>query len=222
MQVLHQGHRAPRLRGLAMLAAVCGLLLACAFPGEARATTAAGAGSGHEPVTARVPVAVSVDGDEAAEDETFRFEITPTDEQSAVPAESVVSVDGAGETFFSFTFDRVGEHHYTVRQLSGDADGWTYDGQAYDVTVYCMWDESTDDLFTMVIIEGAEGYKAESCAFANSYSAPEKPVNETSGNVPSTGDATSYGPIVAVVCVGIAMACAGAWLVRHNRPNEEK
>lgn len=221
MQVLHQGHRAPRLRGLAVLAAVCGLLLACAFPGEARAATAADAGSGHEPVTAQVPVAVSVDGDEAAEDETFCFEITPTDGQSAAPAESVVSVDGAGETFFSFTFDRVGEHHYTVRQLSGDADGWTYDGQAYDVTVYCMWDESTDELFTTVIVEDAEGYKAESCAFVNSYAAPEQPATETPGTVPSTGDATSNGPIVAVVCLGVAMACVGVWLVRRNRRGEE-
>lgn len=219
MYVLHQGPRAPRLRGLAVLAAVCGLLLACVVAVPTRALAAPASGSGHEPVTARVPVSVSLSGDEAV-DESFRFEIVPADDESAQPAESVVTVEGAGEASFSFTFDRVGEHHYTVRQLAGDAANWTYDDRVYDVTVYCMWNEATDDLYTTVIIENAEGYKADSCSFENSYAAPsepaasDEPTAQTPSGVPSTGDVTSYAPIVALVCVGVALVCVAVW---HSR-----
>ena len=176
--------------------------------------------SGHDPVTAQVPVKVTTNDDAAAQDQQFVFEMTPADGESAAPAESRVTVTGAGEASFSVTFDRVGEHHYSLRQIAGSADRWSYDQQVYDVTVYCMWDEKTDDLFTRVIIEDAQGYKADACTFDNHHDAPvapEEPAEQEKKSMPQTGDMTNFGLVAVLIVLGVVAVCAGLYVSRRRR-----
>lgn len=220
MQAVLQSLRGLRVRGLVAFAVASACVFSAVLFGAPRSAWAAT--SRHEAVTATVPVSAVLAGDKADEVPAFMFEMTPTDDESVAPAESQVTADAEGNASFSLTFDRVGEHHYTVRQVTAAADRWTLDSQVYDVTVYCMWNEKTDDLFTTVIIKDAQGTKAESCSFANAYDAPEAPATpapkpETNKPVPTTGDATNVMPIVALACVGVVLVCGGVWFSRRKR-----
>lgn len=178
------------------------------------------AASRYASVEARVPVTVSLAGDAAAATPDFTFKMTPVDGEEVSPASDELAVNGAGSVFFSLAFDEVGEHHYSVTQVSGTADGWTYDVQTYDVTVFCMWDEATDALFTKVIVRDAQGFKASSCEFSNTYEAPAAPSElgrGGNGSLAGTGDASSndWRPLLA--CGVVVVAVAGAAAFRRHR-----
>lgn len=160
-----------RSSGLKLLAsAALGVIVAM---GLALSPAVASAASSYDFVTAEIPVTVEATGDVADETQTFTFEIEPTDDEEAAPDQPEVSIDGGGEAAFTITTDEVGVYTYTVRQVVGGADRWSYDNQTYNVTVYVynMGSQDADALKTLVIIVDGEGYKAESCAFANSYEA---------------------------------------------------
>ena len=221
-----------RIRELMRVAAVV-LGVAVAI-GLALPSTIAHAASGYDSVTAEVPVRVDVTGDASADAQTFTFVMEPDDGETVSPDQSVVSVDGEGEATFSVSLDEVGEHHYTVRQVAGSADGWTYDAQAYEVTVYGydMGDQGADALRTLVIVEDGEGYKAESCAFTNAYEAAEENVDEGSGgdaagedgstapaadgSIARTGDDNDPGLVMGVLAVGLLAIAVGVVLARRR------
>ena len=201
-----------RIYGALMLAiTVC--LVAMVSPAAAHAT------SRYTPVEAKVPVEVTVSGDAlpADADARFTFKMTAADGEKVLPSADTLTVDGAGQTGFSLAYDEVGEHHYTVTQVAGGTDNVTYDARAYDVTVYCMWDESTDALFTKVIVKDSDGFKAASCAFENSYAAPAAPassVKPAGGKLAGTGDATDAGWVV-LLAGAVAAVAVGAGLRRR-------
>lgn len=227
MQVVHQqGLRGRRGRRLGLLAAVALCAVATAF--AVTMPSLAKAASRYTPVQAVVPVSVNVTGDKPSADETFTFEIAGADGETVLPQEKRVTVTGSGAASFTMSYDEVGEHHYTVRQVAGSAERWTYDSQVYDVTVYCMWEETTDSLFTKVIVKDASGYKADGCTFENAYTAPVVPQEPSepsqpakpAGKTPFTGDLTNYGPAIALACVGVALVGVAVWHFRRTRTNE--
>lgn len=211
MQVKHEGTRARR--GFGALAALA--LSAFAVAVLLTAPVSAAAESRYTPVTGEVPITFAVTGDEATDAPTFTATMTAADGEEIAPDQASVTVTGAGEAVLSATFDEVGEHHYTVTQTAGSAKNWTYDTQVYDVTIYCMWEESTDSLFTTVIIKDAEGYKADDCTFTNSYKAPAKKVQKKKGTLAHTGD-DSGAYIAAALGAGVIVVCAGVVLRRRR------
>ena len=201
-------------------------LLSCAFAVVALITALAAvparafASSRYASVEARVPVSVPLVGDAVTATPDFTFKMTPADGEEVAPASDELTVNGAGSASFSLAFDEVGEHRYSVTQVSGAADGWTYDAQTYDVTVFCMWDEATDALFTKVIVRDAQGFKASSCEFSNTYeapAAPSEPGRGGNGSLAGTGDASSndWRPLLA--CGVVVVAVAGAAAFRRHR-----
>lgn len=222
MHAIHVGHNAAsRVRRF-------GALLSCAFAAAlvalALVPASAQAASRYQPVTATVPVEFVTSGDKASEPETFTATIAPAEGETVLPQTSEVSVSGAGTTSFSLSFDEVGEHHYTVRQVAGSADNWAYDEAVYDVTAYCLWDEETDTLFTKVIVRNAAGEKCESALFDNSYDAPAapekpagtKPSEPSGGKIANTGDTTNFAAPVALACVGVAAVAVAVFRLRHQ------
>lgn len=150
-------------------------------------------------VNVRVPVSVTVTGDQPAPAQTFAFVMSPTEDEVLAPAQSTVSITGAGTAYFDLTLDGVGLHTYTVTQVSADASGWTYDTQVFEVRVYAMWDDAAQALRATVVVEDSQRLKSDGCVLSNAYDAPSRPV--PSGETPSkpTSKTTPKSGVSSVV-----------------------
>lgn len=199
--------------------AICALAFAVCVAAATVAPNAAYAAEYSLDVS--VPVEVSVDGG-SAEAQDFTFVMEPAQGEEVLPAQRQVTVNGSGEAEFALHYTQVGEHHYTVCQIAGSAEGWSYDQTVYDVAVFAMWNQHSDTLFSSVVVFTPEG-KAESCSFANSYVAPEAlaPAQEeqASGGV-KTGDALMWIAL-GVGAVAAAAVVAGVFAYRRARSSAE-
>lgn len=196
-----------------LVAAVLVAVLACVVP-SAQAYAAVGA---YAPVSAQVPAQVIVKGDAPAQAQDFVVKISGADGETVLPDQLQATIAGEGSAQFAMSFTEVGLHHYTVRQVPGNAEGWTYDEQVYNVDVYCMWNgqDSPDSLYTQVFVKNAAGEKCEACMFENAYQAPAQP---QVASMAQTGDMVG----VAAMLIGlVALAAVVAAVVAYRRRSRE-
>ena len=196
-----------------LVAAVLVAVLACVVP-SAQAYAAVGA---YAPVSAQVPAQVIVKGDAPAQAQDFVVIISGADGETVLPDQPQATIAGEGSAQFAMSFTKVGLHHYTVRQVPGNAEGWTYDEQIYNVDVYCMWNgqDSPDSLYTQVFVKNAAGEKCEACMFENAYQAPAQP---QVASMAQTGDMVG----VAAMLIGlVALAAVVAAVVAYRRRSRE-
>ncbi len=196
-----------------LVAAVLVAVLACVVP-SAQAYAAVGA---YAPVSAQVPAQVIVKGDAPAQAQDFVVKISGADGETVLPDQLQATIAGEGSAQFAMSFTEVGLHHYTVRQVPGNAEGWTYDEQVYNVDVYCMWNgqDSPDSLYTQVFVKNAAGEKCEACMFENAYQAPAQP---QVASMAQTGDMVG----VAAMLIGlVALAAAIAAAIAYRRRSRE-
>ena len=196
-----------------LVAAVLVAVLACVVP-SAQAYAAVGA---YAPVSAQVPAQVIVKGDAPAQAQDFTVQISGADGETVLPDQLQATIAGEGSAQFAMSFTEVGLRHYTVRQVLGNAEGWTYDEQVYNVDVYCMWNGqgSPDSLYTQVLVKNAAGEKCEACMFENAYQAPAQP---QVASMAQTGDMVG----VAAMLIGlVALAAVVAAVVAYRRRSRE-
>ena len=196
-----------------LVAAVLVAVLACVAP-SAQAHAVVGA---YAPVSAQVPAQVIVKGDAPAQAQDFTVQISGADGETVLPDQPQATIAGEGSAQFAMSFTKVGLHHYTVRQVPGNAEGWTYDEQVYNVDVYCMWNgqDSPDSLYTQVLVKNAAGEKCEACMFENAYQAPAQP---QVASMAQTGDMVG----VAAMLIGlVALAAVVAAVVAYRRRSRE-
>lgn len=196
-----------------LVAAVLVAVLACVVP-SAQAHAAEGA---YAPISAQIPAQVIVKGDAPAQAQDFTVQISGADGEMVLPDQSQAAITGEGSAQFAMSFTEVGLHHYTVRQVPGNAEGWTYDEQVYNVDVYCMWNgqDSPDSLYTQVFVKNAAGEKCEACMFENAYQAPAQP---QVASMAQTGDMVG----VAAMLIGlVALAAVVAAVVAYRRRSRE-
>ena len=196
-----------------LVAAVLVAVLACVVP-SAQAYAAVGA---YAPVSAQVPAQVIVKGVAPAQAQDFVVKISGADGETVLPDQLQATIAGEGSAQFAMSFTEVGLHHYTVRQVPGNAEGWTYDEQVYNVDVYCMWNgqDSPDSLYTQVLVKNAAGEKCEACMFENAYQAPAQP---QVASMAQTGDMVG----VAAMLIGlVALAAVVAAVVAYRRRSRE-
>lgn len=196
-----------------LVAAVLVAVLACVVP-SAQAYAAVGA---YAPVSAQVPAQVIVKGDAPAQAQDFTVQISGADGETVLPDQLQATIAGEGSAQFAMSFTEVGLRHYTVRQVLGNAEGWTYDEQVYNVDVYCMWNgqDSPDSLYTQVLVKNAAGEKCEACMFENAYQAPAQP---QVASMAQTGDMVG----VAAMLIGlVALAAVVAAVVAYRRRSRE-
>lgn len=196
-----------------LVAAVLVAVLACVVP-SAQAYAAVGA---YAPVSAQVPAQVIVKGDAPAQAQDFVVKISGADGETVLPDQLQATIAGEGSAQFAMSFTEVGLHHYTVRQVPGNAEGWTYDEQVYNVDVYCMWNgqDSPDSLYTQVFVKNAAGEKCEACMFENAYQAPAQP---QVASMAQTGDMVG----VAAMLIGlVALAAVVAVVIAYRRRSRE-
>lgn len=196
-----------------LVAAVLVAVLACVVP-SAQAYAAVGA---YAPVSAQVPAQAIVKGDAPAQAQDFTVQISGADGETVLPDQLQATIAGEGSAQFAMSFTEVGLRHYTVRQVLGNAEGWTYDEQVYNVDVYCMWNgqDSPDSLYTQVLVKNAAGEKCEACMFENAYQAPAQP---QVASMAQTGDMVG----VAAMLIGlVALAAVVAAVVAYRRRSRE-
>jgi len=101
------------------------------------------------------------DQSNSAPAEPFTFELL---DNSGATVETV-TVDGAGYVdFTSLVFDRVGTYEYTIREVSGNTPGFTYDTTEKKVTV-TVSDDGTG------MLQSAIAYEGDEAVFTNTYCA---------------------------------------------------
>ena len=75
---------------------------------------------------------IVTDNTGSAPDEVFKFELV--DAEGKV-IETVTRTMGGPVEFKELTFSKVGEYRYTIREVAGNTPGYTYDTNAYPVTI---------------------------------------------------------------------------------------
>ena len=185
-----------------LVAAVLVAVLACVAP-SAQAYAVVGA---YAPVSAQVPAQVIVKGDVPAQAQDFTVQISGADGETVLPDQLQATIAGEGSTQFAMSFTEVGLHHYTVRQVPGNAEGWTYDERVYNVDVYCMWSgqDGPDSLYTQVSVKNAADEKCEACTFENNYKAPTSLAQPQVASMAQTGDMVG----VAAKLIGLVTLAA--------------
>ena len=199
-----------------LVAAVLVAVLACVAPSE-QAHAAEGA---YTPISAQVPAQVIVKGDAPAQAQDFAVQISGADGETVLPDQLQATIAGEGSAQFAMSFTEVGLHHYTVRQVPGNAEGWTYDERVYNVEVYCMWSgqDGPDSLYTQVSVKNAVGEKCEACTFENNYKAPTSLAQPQVASMAQTGDMVG----VAAMLIGlVALAAVVAVVIAYRRRSRE-
>lgn len=199
-----------------LVAAVLVAVLACVAP----SVQVYAAAAAYTPVSAQVPAQVIVKGDAPAQAQDFAVQISGADGETVLPDQSQVAITGEGSAQFAMSFTEVGLHHYTVRQVPGNAEGWTYDERVYNVEVYCMWSgqDGPDSLYTQVSVRNAAGEKCEACTFENNYKAPTSLAQPQVASMAQTGDMVG----VAAMLIGlVALAAVVAAVVAYRRRSRE-
>ena len=206
-------------RNLAIASLVAAVLVAV-FACVAPSAQAYAAEEAHAPTVAQIPAQVVVKGDAPAQTQDFTVQISGADAETVLPDQLQATIAGEGSTQFAMSFTEVGLHHYTVRQVPGNAEGWTYDEQVYNVDVYCMWNgqDGPDSLYTQVFVKNAAGEKCEACTFENAYQAPVQPAQPQAASMAQTGDMIG----IAAVLIGlVALAAVVAAVVAYRRRSRE-
>ncbi len=227
-QRLQEGLHGRIVRGLGMLVAalsLCSFVLLGATPALAKT---------YDAVTVKVPVAINLSGDTAAEDLVSTVTMAPADGETLMPENDTVTIKGAGTADFVFAATQQvssTEHHYTVMQTTADSDGWALDEATYDVTVYVQWNEKEDILEPVVLIHKTTNpinTKSAVCDFTNNYSAPApepaEPASQaadktTVAGMPDTSDTNNY--TWAVIAV-VAVALIGCGLYMRTKKDDKK
>lgn len=148
------------------------------------------------PCEVQLEVENRVTGDLPDTEEHFRFVLEPVD-GAPMPEKANVTVHGAGKGVFpSITYTEPGDFCYTLREIPGEAEGYTYDKTLYRLTVQVTTDEEgTLSAAVYMAAEGSEG-KAEHAVFVNPYTKkPDDP--------PQTGDEGSLYLWTALGCFGL-------------------
>lgn len=203
-------------RNLAIASFVVAVLVAV-FACVAPSAQAYAASAAYTPVSAQIPAQVVVKGDAPEQAQDFTVQISGADGETVLPDQLQATITGEGSARFAMSFTEVGLHHYTVQQVPGNAEGWTYDEQVYSVDVYCMRNgqDGPDSLYTQVFVKNAAGEKCEACTFENIYQAPVQP---QATSLAKTGDMIG---LVAVLIGLVALAAVAAAVIAYRRRSHE-
>ncbi len=119
------------------------------------------------PTSLSIPVSKTVQGD-TPDNKTFTFELKAATEKAPMPKTSTVTITGTGTTEFgAIEYTEPGVWKYTVRELTGSEQYYTYDKQIYTVTV-TVTDEGGSLKAAWTTNKGA----VKRLAFVNSYATP--------------------------------------------------
>lgn len=137
-------------------------------------------------------------GDTPPTAETFTFTLVPDDPENPMPTESknataTAQCIGAGQADFgSICFTAEGRYGYTIREVSGQAEGYRYDDTEYHLLVEARMQENGLAL-TVEISDGSQ--TCDEICFINTYTATGTPTpNPTPEPTPDSTPAPMQTP----------------------------
>lgn len=131
-----------------------------------------------------------------AEDDTMPL---PEGSQNGIYSFSIQGTDR--EMSIPFRYDHAGVYRYSLRQITKDAEKYSYDRASYRIIVYVQ-NEKSGELSAQMIVQNASGEKCGEVVFHNSYKSAALPNPDGPAQ---TGDNSS---LVLWIVLGIA-AVAG-------------
>lgn len=139
----------------------------------------------NTPTSLVIEIENTVTGDRPSEIETFNFQIKS--DNSPLPTEIELEMQGtATESFEEIVYTAPGVYEYSICQLVGDDENYTYCDTVYDLTVYIVTDDNGVLGIAMVTAENHETCKKVSdILFENLYDDP------SSESTPQTGDSNN-------------------------------
>ena len=146
--------------------------------------------------------ATKVLGGRELKDGEFTFELARTGEDAPMPGgarENTVRLTNAADGTIAIdpiTFTQPGEYRYTLREVSGDAEGVTYDDAEHVITV-TVTDNLAGALEADVSIDDGA---ATGIVFTNTYTAPAE------SDMPASGSAVAGTAVIAAM---LLIAAAG-------------
>lgn len=139
----------------------------------------------HTPADAIVvsdpPVKKVVKGDEPSEAGAFSFTIKANEDGNPMPGKTQVTIktkESDTAEFGDITFTKAGTYSYTIREIEGDLDGYTYDDAVYVVTYKVSRTAGAEAILTAdrtITKDGVEVKDATYVTFTNTYEAPKTP-----------------------------------------------
>lgn len=198
----------------------------------------------NTPATLQLEVVKVVTGDRPATDAPFTFQLEAVDEDAPMPAKDTVTITGSGNALFGeISYDTPDDYRYTIREVKGKLDGYTYDTSVFEVTVQVVCDEDDPTvLIANVYVSKNDGKdKYNQIQFVNQYRAPDSgggnptptpaptqtpvPASENSGSglpmLPQTGDV--FNPMLwGLVCAAALVILIAVWLVKKRNSNKNK
>lgn len=173
-----------------------------------------------------VEKAVSVTSGTAPEDTEFAFTLKAETEGAPMPdgasgSSVTVKRTGAGAVEFgSISFDAscVGNTYvYTLSEVQGDAEGYTYDAQAYQMTVTVTAKDG--QISAAVSYRNEKGEQVDAATFTNTYKEPVAPTPSPSPSpkpteLPKTGQL--WWPVGLLAVIG-ALFVLGGVLVKRKK-----
>lgn len=132
----------------------------------------------YEPVTAKIPVEISLSGLLPETADTFRVELTPADNTCPMPAGTVggvytMDLVGASAGTIEITFDKHGIYTYTAKQLPVDNADCYLDESTYKIVAQVVNNEDYTGFDLIVVIyRNDESEKPDVISFANRYAMP--------------------------------------------------
>lgn len=149
-------------------------------------------------VTQELPVEKQVVGDTPSSPQTFTFQLEGKNSAPMPLSGDTLTITGGGKGSFEILYDTPGDYQYTLREIPGNAAGYTYDSTVYTITVQVVWDDTFPDQLVATVHAGKEGDsgKANQALFINRYTAPTweedspgpTPTPKTTWLIPQTGD----------------------------------
>jgi len=152
-------------------------------------------------------------GDKPAADTTFAFKLTGN------AVNNTITISGAGKASFdTLSFDQEGTYTYTISEIKGSVNGYTYDESVYTLTIKVG--RQGDKL----VVTSAEYTKnrnvADKVIFQNAYNGRKDSGNKPGPTPPRTGDSSNVLLWLTIMLTsGIAFVCLTAFRKRFSKSN---
>lgn len=170
--------------------------------------------SANGSVEAKIAAQAKVSGTDHT-DSIFTYRLEAAEADVPLPEKQQLTAVGEEPVAFDITYTDPGSYRYTLTQIPGNAENWTYDTAVYTVEVYVLQDENLEKLEAHVFYYNEDGEKTDGI-FVNKYTNPSVP-SESGDNVVKTGDNGSLltWAILLVIC-GVVIAAFYAEKTREN------
>lgn len=157
--------------------------------------TAFSVNAAASPVSLQLEVRAELTGDTPTSPEPFTFVLEAVD-NAPMPETNRITIVGEGKSSFpSISYTELETYAYTLREIDGKAEGYTYDDTIYDVTVQITVDDAGNLQVSQYVSEQGSNLKKDKIVFVNQYKSEDKSTgNPTSGtDSVKTGDSTQLG-----------------------------